>query len=1111
MLQLCLTSPSGFLARVGPCVLLLVIAAGTLFPQAQSGTIVGTVTDPAGAVIASAKVTLVNEGTRFTRVVATNESGQYVAYSVPTGAYSITAEQSGFQKLVRGGVQLTAADTLRVDLQLSVGSVQETVEVRAQAPLLQSQTATVSSLVSNQQIVEMPLNGRTFTALLRLSPGAQTGSSGNLGSGPYAMRGDANISVNGSSAQNNSYLIDGMVNRNLWLNTLIIVPTIDSIQEVRMLTSNYAAEYGAAAGAVTIVQTRSGANQLHGSLYEFFRNDKLDANTFFNNRLGSPKPAFRRNEFGGTVGGPIRRDKTFFFADYQGIRLRQPRTVVSTIPTVEHRQMVASGDFSGLGANIFDPYNVSAGPNNTQIRAPLAGNRIPVNRLDAAALRLFSFLPPPTNSATTRNYAFNPTVQQRTDQFDARLDHNLGSSDRVFFKYSFDDTSLITPGSVPSPANAGVPISPFLSADGAENGTDVPLKNWSATLNYTKVFSPTIVNEARVGAVRWNQYILPLGNSFNTAQAIGIPGININDKSGGLPSFGVTGFRNIGDASTFPENSQTVSFQYEDILTVVKNSHTLKFGGMYVRHRFNGFSAFPTRGQYTFNGQFTRQVGTTGSATALADWALGTPDGVTRNILVGTFGLRHYNFAAFADDSWRINNRLTWNFGLRYELQAPPYEVYDRWSNFRVDTARLEIAGQGSAGRRLRNLDTNNIAPRMGLTWLLTADGKTVFRAGGGVSYVEAQQGGGQLYKNLPFFYAQVVATDQNGRPPIRISDGLPAPVPPDPNNILQLSSGNPNVWDYGLQSARAMQWSMGVQRELMSNLLLDVSYVGTRTIGLIANVNINQSAPGAGAQGPRRPYFAINPNVTNIGYRTNFGASKYHSLQTRVERRMTKGLTASMAYTWSHYLSNGGNINGGGNAPPQDARCYRCEWGSMPEDRRHMVIINHVYELPFGKGRSYGTEGPLAYIIGNWSITGIWTMQTGEHFTPGLAAAVSNSAGGGGDRPNRIRDGNLPAGQRTIDRWFDLGAFATPAQFNFGDAGRGILEGPGNFNVDAGIHRHFPITERWRLTFRRELFNAFNRANFAQPAAAIGNPTAGQISGTAPARIMQMALKLSF
>jgi hypothetical protein len=1091
--------------------LAIFIAANGAEAQALNGTIVGTVTDQAGAAVPNASITLVNDAKGFRRSAVSNDSGQYVAYAIPTGIYTLTVAQPGFETLVRSGVEVTAAATVTVDLKLSLGDLKQTVEVNAAAPLVQDQSAAVSSLITNRQILEMPLNGRTFTSLVLLSPGAYTGSANNLTTSPYAMRGSTNISVNGSSPQNNSYLIDGIFNRNLWLSTLIMVPTVDSIQEFRVLTSNYSAEYGTAAGAITVVQTKSGTNDYHGSAYEFLRNDKLDANTFFNNRQGIARPGFRRNEFGATTGGPIHRDKTFFFADYQGIRLRQPQTITSTVPTVALRNMVNTGNFSGLGVPIYDPLSVRSGPNNTLVRDQFAGNQIPLSRLDPAAVRLMNLLPLPTSGRATQNFVFNPTQSQDTDQFDVRIDQNVGSGDRLFGKYSFDNSSLTTPGTLPAPPNPGVPIAPYLSATGTQTASNVPLRNQSGTFNYTHVFSPMTVNEARVGVVRWNQRIEPLGNAFNTATAIGIPGININDQSGGLPAFTITGFQVIGDNSTFPETSQTTSFQFEDVVTMTRGSHTVKFGATYIRHRFNAFSAFPTRGQYTFNGQFTRQIGSSTSQTALPDFALGATSSVTRNILTGPVGMRFWNSSEFIDDTWRVNDRFTWNFGLRYELLAPPYEVYDRWSNFNVITGRLLLAGKNGNDRRLRNLDTNNFSPRTGITYALTSDRKTVFRSGFGISYVEAGQGGGQLYKNLPYYLSQVIATDQNGIPPLRISDGLPVPVPPDPNNQQALSSGNPNAWDFNLQSTRVMQWSAGIQREITSSLLLDVAYVGTRTAGLISNYNYNQSFPGPGAQNIRRPLYAINPNVTDVTYRSNYAGAKYHSLQVKVEKRYSAGLTGTLAYTYSKYMSNGGNINGGGNGPPQDARCFACEWGSMPEDLRHIVVINHVYQLPFGPSRKYLNSGWLSQIAGNWNLSGIWTMATGDHFTPTLGTSVSNSAGGGGDRPNRIADGNLPSGQRSIDRWFDLNAFVPAAQYTFGNAGRGILVGPGTFNVDLGVHRDFPIRERFRLTYRWEMFNSFNRANFGDPNAIIGSGQAGQISATAPARTMQMALKLVF
>jgi len=1101
-----------FVARsltIGSLLATLLLATSNLWCQAQSGTIVGTVLDATGAAVPNAKVTLVNTGTNFTRIAETNSRGEYVADTIPTGGYRATVEAAGFQKLVRSGIELTAGDTLTVDLQLAVGSLQETVEVTERAPLLQSQTATVSNLVTNQQMLALPLNGRTFTSLVLLTPGAYVGSSNNLTTSPYALRGSTNYSVNGSSAQNNSYLIDGLFNRNLWLNTLIMVPTVDSIQEFRVFTTNYSAEYGASAGAVTIVQTKSGTNDLHGSVYEFLRNDKLDANTFFNNRQGLPRPPFRRNEFGGTIGGPIRRNKTFIFADYQGIRLRQPQTIVSTIPTLQQQAMVRTGDFSGLGATIYDP-NTLHSLGGQSIRDAFPGNRIPPERLDPAAIKLINLLPMPTNSEATRNFTFDPSRSQRTDQFDIRLDQNIGASDRLFLKYGFDDSLAIAPGSLPAPANPSVPMGPFLSI-GGDMGTTTPLRNQSLTLNFVKVISPATINETRLGAVRWSEYITPLDTPFKTADALGIPGINLTDKSGGLPAFLVTGFQGIGDSSTFPENSQTTTFQYEDVLTLVRGSHALKFGGVFLRHRFDGFSAFPVRGTYNFNGQFTRQIGATATQTALADFALGIPSGVTRNILAGTFGMRFWELATFADDSWRVTDRFTWNFGLRYELFAPPYEVHDHWSNFNLATGKLLVAGQNSNGRRLRDFDADNVSPRMGVAYVLTSDHKTVLRSGFGVSYVQAGQGGGQLYKNLPFFFSQVIATDQNGLPAIRISDGLPTPVPPDINNSDQLSSGNPNAWDFHLQSTKAIQWSMGIQRELGKNLLLDVSYVGTRTLGLISNYNYNQSFPGPGAQGPRRPLFPINPRVTDVTYRSNYGAAKYHSLQARVEKHYSQGLTFTVAYTYSKYLSNAGNINGGGNGPPQNARCPDCEWGPMPEDRRHVMVVNHVYELPFGTGRRYVNKGSLARLLGGWDVSGIWSMSSGARFTPMLAGGASNSAGGGGDRPDRVGDGNLPASQRTIDRWFDVVAFRSPAQFTFGNAGRGILIGPGGFTLDLGVQRNVHLTDRINLSFRWEMFNAFNHPNFSAPSAQIGTDNAAQITGTGPARIMQVALKLRF
>ena len=1088
---------------------LLSLLSITLYSQ-NSATIAGMITDPSGATIEGAKVTVVNTGTQFTRTVESNASGQYVVPSIPTGAYTVSAVRTGFQKLERSGIDATAANTIEINLQLTVGSETQSVSVTASAPLLQSQTAAVSNLVGSQQIVQLPLVSRDFTNLVVLSPGAHAGASSNLteGGSPYAMRAGANYSVNGSIPQANSYLVDGIYNRNLWLNTLVMVPIVDSIQEYRVMTSNYGAEYGESAGAVTAIDTKSGTNTFHGSAWEFLRNDKLNANTFFNNRQGVARPPFRRNEFGGTIGGPIIRNKTFFFADYQGIRLSQPQTITTTIPTLAQRQMVITGDFGALGAPIFNPFSTIADANGQTVRTPFPNNRIPAALLDPAASKIIQLLPNPTSTALANNFTYNPALTQRTDQFDVRIDHNLGTSDRLFFRYGYDNSAQVVPGAVPAPADAG--IGPYLATNG--QGIRTPLVNQSGTLGYTKVINQTTVSETHFGVVRWNAKITPLANSLASATALGIPGININDRSGGLPGLTITGFQVLGDNSTYPENSQITTFQVDSSVSLIRGRHTIKTGGLFLRHRFNGFSAFPTRGAYDFNGQFSRQVNTAGSQTALADFALGVPDSVNRNILNGTFGMRRWTLAPYIQDSWRVTDRLTVELGFRWEVDAPPYDVNNHWSNLNVQSGQLMVAGINGNDRRLRNFDLNTPAPRAGVTYALTSDRKTVLRSGFGISYVNMDAGGAQLYKNPPYFFNQVIATNINGVPPITLSAGLPVPVPPNINDPVALSTGSFNVWDQNLRQSAVLQWSFGVQRELRRDLVLDAAYVGTRGERILVNsLNLNQSVPGPGDQGARRPYFRINPNLVNVSYRTNSGDSKYQSLQVRLDKRFSSGLLFGVAYTYASYLSDVGLVNGGGNGDIQNHACVACNWGPVPDDFTHVLTVNHVYQLPFGHDRAHLKSGVLGAILGNWDINGIWSAHSGGRFTPVLGTNVSNSSGGGTQRPNRVLDGNLSADQRSITHWFDTSAFVTPAQFTFGNSGTGILVAPGYFDVDLGIVRAFRITERIGLNLRGEAFNAFNHANFNAPNAAIGTAQAGVINSTQPARVVQVALRLLF
>jgi hypothetical protein len=1083
----------------------------------ETASIVGTVTDQTGAFLPGVKVTLVNQATQFTRVVETNPSGQYVASAIPTGSYEVVVLKQGFKQLKRSGIQLTVASTLTVDLQLSIGEETQTVSVTGAAPLLQAQTADVSGLVDSRQMVALPLVSRDFTDLVLLTPGAHIGSASNLAQGGsgYSMRGGANYSVNGSVAAGNTYMVDGIFDRNFWLNTLVVVPIVDSIQEYRVMTSNYSAEYGDAAGAITEVDTKSGTNAFHGDAWEFLRNTDLNANNYFNNLNHVARPGFHRNQFGFTLGGPILRNKTFFFLDYEGIRASQPQTAISTLPTVAEDQMIETGNFANFGTTLYNPYSTTT-VNGAVVRNPFPANQIPADLLDPSVVALVKLLPAPTSSAAVNNFIFNAPATQETNQFDVRIDQNVGASDHLFVRYDYDKSDFITPGIVPSPANSNIPIGPYLSTNAS--GTTEPLFNQGATLGYTKVIGSKLVSDSHLGLVRWHAEITPLGENFNTANALGIPGINFNQQSGGLSAFTVSGLTEIGDNSTYPEDSAITSIQLDSTLTVIRGSHTLKFGAVALRHWFNGFSGFPDRGTFDFNGQFTRPIGSSSSKSALADLALGAMDAGSRSYLDGTFGMRFWQLAPFFQDSWRATDRLTVNAGLRWDIDSPPYEAHNHWSNLDVATGQLLVAGINGNGRSLRSYDLDTPGPRIGLAYALTSDRKTIVRSGFGLSFVYGDAGGAQLYKNLPYYTAQTITTSTNTAPAQTIRQGLPIPVAPVGETEAQLSRGSPEAWNMKLKQSLIASWSLGIQRQLSRDIMLDVTYLGTRGDRLlINNVNINQAAPGSAPVAQRRPYYTINPNLVNISYVTGWGQSKYESLQAHLEKRFSSGLTFGASYTYSAYLADSGNPNGGGNSDYQNDQCVACNWGPMPDDYKHVLSVNHVYRFPFGAGQKYLTHGVLSQLAGGWNLNGIWSAYSGGRFTPILGTNVSNQAGGGDQRPNRIGSGSLPSGQRNISHWFNTADFVAPPQYNFGNSGTGILTGPGFFDLDLGLSRTFRITEQSRLSFRSEWFNAFNHANFSTPNATIGTAPAGTISSTVvgpagtSARVIQMAAKFEF
>ncbi len=1063
------------------------VAAVGAWAQTDTGVIAGTITDASGAVVPGARVTARNQNTGLNFTGASNESGNYVMSALPPGRYEVAVTASGFAKASRSGVVLNVQTRLEVNFSLKVGDVSEVVVVTAETPILESQTSSVGQVVENKTIVTLPLNGRNYSQLAVLAPGAVP----NQGS-----RATDGFSLNGNRTFQNVFLIDGIDNNNYILgvdtdSTQAIRPSIDAIQEFKLETANYSAEFGRAAGGVISVSIKSGANEFHGSAFEFLRNDQFDANNFFSNRAGRRRPPLRRNQFGGTIGGPLLRDRTFFFASYQGARAREPRTVTTTVPIAE----VARGRFGNV--NIYDPLNVVNG-----VRQPFPNNLIPENRIDPVARKLVALYPAPNLPGAVNNYTANVANQDREDQADLRVDHRLGASDNLFVRYSKLDRQ-ITRGSVfAPPGNGGVGFAEF------------PLlrtpQAYSIVLNETHIFSPAVVNEFRAGYTRnESDQVSPAPRPL--FEEFGIKGVPLFPGQNGLPTFTLSGFSALGDRTFAPNPKLTQVRQFIDNVSWIRGNHTLKFGfDIRYTQNFAGTSS-NARGSFNFNGQFTAQVPGRGAGSALADLLLGqtnTAQLTTR--LQGDFRNRYYGY--FLNDTWKVNRQLTLNLGLRYELQSPLWEHNNNQSNFDLDrrnaTVGMLVPATGSSirSRTFSNRDTNNFAPRLGFAY--AKNPKTVIRGSAGIFYGSwgylaiANMGAANLpnFVNVSFPSSSTAAVSA-----LVLATGFP-PGTLDPRNAIN-PAGVALLPDFPLPEI--YQWNLGVQRELIGHTVLSAAYVGSGSSYLPGYNNINDAAPGPGAVNPRRPF----PTFGGITLSSAFAHSTYHGLQAKLERRFSKGLSLLASYTWSHTLDNSVNGEDSGNGPvnPQDPNNTRAEKSSSAIDVRHRFVTSFIYDLPFGRSGGWlGGSAVARALLGAWQVGGIFVASSGAPMSPDVSPNPANATGPA--RPNRLRDGNLSRGERSVDRWFDPSAFAPAAPFTFGNSGRNVLRTPGLVNLDALIARNFRLTESKRVELRGEFFNFTNSVHFGRPNPTISLPQAGRITSTqAPNRQVQIGLRLVF
>lgn len=1085
--------------------------------QGFRASIVGRVTDESGAVIPGTKIAVTNSATNDSRTVLVGETGDFALLQLAPGTYTLVVERTGFNKELRRGIGLETNQELRVDIVLKVGLVTQQVEVTAAAPLISSENAALGNVVDQKKIVELPLNGRDYLQLAQLQPNVFAPAQGsNLG-----FRGGFNVAGNSEIA--NNFLLDGIDNNDETTNQPLQRPILDAVREFKVLTGTYSAEYGRQAGGQIIVTTKSGTNDLHGSLWEFHRNAPLDAKNFF----APKKPAFRRNQFGGVVGGPIRRNRHFFFAGYEGQRRGQQEASLATVPS----KAMKNGDFSSLLPTRFlrDPLKPpSARCDATDQTACFPGNQVPTTRSPQGA-GLLGLYPDPNRSGS-QNFVSAGTGTFKIDQFSVRTDHRLTEKDNLFAVYEFADSKESFPLSNPLCSARDVP----------GWGCDETQRTQHAILNWTHMFGPRLINEARIGYTRFGFYRLQEDRNVDVINRLGIGGLTDAGKTpfnNGAPQLSLSGYAIIGGPTNLPQGRHDNTYHYIENMTFVTGKHTMKWGLDVRRFLFNSFFTSFGRGAFTFDGTFT--------GDPVADMLVGLPRQADRNIGEPFHNAMTFSSGYYFTDNWKVTPKLTLDLGLRYELNLPPIERVNKMASFDPSTGTLKVAGgrealpvvdtsipglflqirpRSDVGRRLWETNTHDFAPRVGLAWRPFGGTRTVVRAGFGVYYNYQIVGNGitPLSRNSPFRNRQTAG-------PFQSTD--------NPNLANVFTSGAPSIVPPGIQqdfkTAYSEQWSFGVERELAKNLVLDASYLGSESHKLPVGWNINQAVPGAGSVNSRRPF----PKYGNItgGFISSIGNANFHALQLRAERRFDRGLSLVSSYTWSKAIDNNDGISAASDASAffaQDARNLGVERGLSSYDVTHRWVVSYVYDLPFGKGARFAPENSvLNTIIGGWKLTGILTLQSGRPFTV-LSGRDQSNTNGGSDRPNLIGDWHVS--NPTPDRWFNnctllangtlqnCAPGETPVwQINaagtFGNAGRNIVRAAGLKNFDLGVYRDFRLTERFNLELRSEFFNLPNHPNFFLPNQNAISGSFGSVSRaafqsqTGAQRQIQFGIKLVF
>jgi hypothetical protein len=1088
--------------------------------QVASAELSGNVLDATGAAVPNATVTATNVDTTIARTTVSGKSGDYVITALPPGNYTLTAEAPGFRKLEQTGVSLEINQQARVDLALEVGQTAQTVQVTGHPPLLEAESSSVGTVINQQSVNELPLNGRNFVQLATLSPGVNgvgESASGTImgGTRPDDRRPGSEIFSNGNREGDNNFLFDGVDNNERLTLSITLRPAVEAVREFKIQTNLYSADIGRNSGAVVDVITKSGTNQLHGSLFEFLRNSDVDARTYFN-KVGTNFPTFRLNQFGGSLGGPVvipkvyhGKDKTFFFIDYEGYRSSSQIFELGNIPTLRMR----TGDFGELLPNtlIYDPLTTVPNPAvpGSFLRTPFPNNIIPASRFDPIAYKMINAYPTPTSTARINNYAAARIQVQDWDQGDVRIDDQITAKDSIFARWSIQNTSTISPSTYAQSTIPGISQPVSLSDEASFAGVSFQPTQHVAT-SYVRVISPSIVNDFRVG---FNRYVLDyvpidfvpgagLGNE------LGVPNSNVTPREQNLPIFSPATYLGVGQSRSLPLYRRENTFQELDNLTWTKGLHTFKMGVDFRRRQLTIYQTNEGNGRFNFSAAFTDSRDPAGKGgDAAASFILGYPTLDAHDYNYQFPGIRMNEAGLYFADDWRATKNLTLNYGLRWDYFSPPDEVFNRWSNFDVATGAYLVAGRNGVNQNAGVLKYwPNFGPRFGFAYQMLPH--TVFRGGVGLFYNASgsEAGNMRLARNLPFGLTYQISpgdvtvgpTVSEGFPPLQ-----PIIIPPTPLGVGYGVAPN-------FRPSYAEQFNGVVEQEIVPwEMVLKFAGVGNLARHLQDEWNANQPIPGSTSTVSRRPLYGIDPAQSDVDYYISDGFAEYFAFQFTADKRLNHGVSAQLGYAYSHAIDDVPLEFSGGDAGPnpQDPR-FPHEVSNSIIDQRQRLTLSYLWALPFGKGMSLLNNGRVTdFVLGGWQTNGILFSQSGLWFSPVLETSTTNT--GTSSRPNIIGPVVYP---HTLLNWFSPSAYATPAPYTYGDAGRNTLLGPGRTNFDTSLFKTFPVHEQMFFQFRVEAFNVFNHPQFGYPNQTVGNPQVGQITSiVGNARNLQASLRFQF